>query len=163
MGLLAGLEQSAFLVWIREGGSLFGYPSILFTHTLGLGAVAGLSTVVALRMLGLTDAAPRALLRLFPAIWIAFAATALSGAILLLADASAKLANPVFTVKLTSIALAIAGVRRMRGRLMADTGVPAAGRDRLLALAVVLLWIAATTAGRLMAYLGPAGGPGRAS
>jgi len=52
MDFIQVIEQSSLMVWLREGGSLWGYPAILFAHTLGLGTVAGVNGVVDLRVLG---------------------------------------------------------------------------------------------------------------
>jgi hypothetical protein len=59
------------------------------------------------------------------------------------------------------VGLAVANMQLVKRHVLAapgaDDGVlPASAR--LLAVASLLLWIAATTAGRLMAYLGPVGG-----
>ena len=45
MEVLEQIEQIGFLVWVREGGSILGYPLVLFLHTLGLGTIAGLNGV----------------------------------------------------------------------------------------------------------------------
>jgi hypothetical protein len=159
MDFLQQIEQSSFLVWVRESGSLLGFPTFLFLHTIGLGAVSGLSGVISLRLLGFAPRLPlRALLPFFRLIWIAFYVTAASGLVLLAADARAKLATPVFYVKLLFVALAMVAVQRMRRRIVAaseNEAAPLPPDANMLAVASLLFWIAATTAGRLMAYLGP--------
>ena len=45
MDFIFRLQHTAAMDWFRESGSLLGYPAVLFLHTLGLGTVAGLSTV----------------------------------------------------------------------------------------------------------------------
>ena len=161
MDFLLRLEQSGFGTWVREGGSLLGYPFILFMHTLGLGTLAGISGSIDLRILGFAPAVPLTpLKRLFPLMWAAFAVTALSGTALLIADATTKLTSPVFYVKMVLVALAIANVQLLKNQVFRDDADtrPLPGNAKLLAVTSLLLWIAATTAGRLMAYLGPVSG-----
>ncbi len=159
MDLLRRLEESGLSQWVSQSGSLLGYPTILFLHTLGLATVAGLSATINLRVLGVAPGIPlSALARFFPAIWAAFALTAASGLTLLITDATAKLSSPVFYVKMTFIVLAIVTVRRLRALVFANGAVASnslPGRARVLAIACMLFWLGATTAGRLMAYLGP--------
>lgn len=156
------LEQSAFLVWVREGGSLWGYPTILFLHTLGLATVAGMSAGIDLRILGFAPKIPLApLTRFYPFIWAAFGVTAASGTTLLIADATTKLASPVFYVKMAFIAAALITLQMLKTRVLQDPLVdarPLTSKARMLSLVSLFLWIAATTAGRLMAYIGPVSG-----
>jgi hypothetical protein len=157
MDALQQVEQIGFLVWIREGGSILGYPLVLFLHTLGLGTIAGLNGVIDLRILGLAPHVRLApMTRLFPIIWLAFAVTALSGTTLLLAAASTKLVSPVFYVKMVFVVLALVNLQLLKTRVLARAGVdtePLTSGARMLAATSLVLWCAATMAGRLMAYL----------
>lgn len=159
---LQQIEQMAFFAWVSGGGSIWGYPTILFLHTLGLAIVAGMSAAIALRILGFApNVALAPLARFYPLIWVAFGVTALSGTILLLADASTKLANPVFYIKMGLVALGVVVIQMLKTRVLSDPDVdrkPLPGNARLLSIASLALWIAATTAGRLMAYVGPVSG-----
>lgn len=156
------LEQTWLAVWVREGGSIWSYPFILFMHTLGLATLAGVSGSIDLRILGFAPQVPLApLKRVFPLLWTAFAVTALSGTALLLADATARLTSPVFYIKMIFVALALVIMQLLKTQVLDapradERALP--GNARMLAVASLLLWIAATTAGRLMAYLGPVGG-----
>ena len=160
MDFIQLLEQSAPMVWMREGGSLWGYPAILFAHTLGLGTVAGVSTTISVRMLGFARRIPLSSLQpMFGLMWTAFAITAVSGLILLIADATNKLASPVFYVKMLFVALAVVCVTRLKQTMMA--AAPGARSDgHVWALGALLCWTAAITGGRLMAYIGPINGLG---
>jgi hypothetical protein len=162
MEFLQQLEQNGFLVWVREGGSLWGYPTILFLHTLGLATVAGMNAGINLRLLGFAPRVPIApLTRFYPVIWAAFGVTAASGVTLLAADATTKLASPVFYVKMAFIVLALVVLQMVRKRVLQDPLVdtrPLPGAAKTLALVSLFFWIAATTAGRLMAYIGPVSG-----
>jgi hypothetical protein len=157
MDLLLRLEESSLAQWVSQSGSLLGYPTILFLHTLGLATVAGLSSVINLRVLGVAPGVPLAALsRFFPVIWAAFAVTALSGLTLLITDATTKLSSPVFYVKLAFIAGALYAVRRLRVTVFSNPGAdptPAPSAAKTLAFVCLLFWVGATTAGRLMAYL----------
>jgi hypothetical protein len=162
MDFLSQLEQSGFGTWVREGGSIWGYPFILFMHTLGLGTLAGLSGGLDLRILGFGSQVPLSpFKRLFPAMWTAFAVTAVSGTALLIADATTKLASPVFYVKMVFVALALIILQLIKTQVFSGTSAgerAPSGNVKLLALASLFLWIAATTTGRLMAYIGPVSG-----
>jgi hypothetical protein len=164
MDLMIRLQHTALFDWFRESGSLVGYPAVLFLHTLGLGTVAGISAVINLRLLGAAPRIPLApLTRFFPIIWAAFWVAALSGTILLIADAEQKLRTPVFWVKMVFIILALVNLRLLRKRVFDDPDLdmrPLGSQARLLAATSLVLWIGATTAGRLMAYLGPVAGLG---
>ena len=162
MDFILQLQHSAPMDWVRESGSLLGYPTILFLHTMGLATVAGLNGAIDLRLLGIGAKVPlSSLTRFFPFIWMAFGLTAVTGVILLIADAEAKLASPVFYVKLVFIVLALINLHLLKRRIFADPNVdthPVTSQARLLALSSLVFWVGATTAGRLMAYLGPVGG-----
>ncbi len=162
MEFILQLQHSAVMDWVRESGSLLGYPTILFLHTLGLATVAGLNGAIDLRLLGVGAKVPlSSLTRFFPFIWLAFGLTAVTGVILLIADAEAKLASPVFYVKLVFIVLALVNLNLLKRRVFADPNVdthPLTSQARMLALSSLVFWVGATTAGRLMAYLGPVGG-----
>jgi len=160
MDFIQLLEQSAPMVWMREGGSLWGYPAILFAHTLGLGTVAGVSTAIGVRILGFARRIPLSSLQpLFTLVWVAFAITAVSGLILLIADASTKLASPVFYVKMLFVALAVVCVTQLKRAMMPTPGGSESG-GRGWALGALFCWAAAITGGRLMAYIGPINGLG---
>ena len=154
---LESLQQSAFARFVGESGSLLGYPTVLFLHTLGLGTVAGVSAGLALRVMGFGRNIPLGLLdRLFPIMWFGFILSAISGLALLVTDPVTKLHQTVFYVKLILIALAVVNMQMLRNRIFrgpaASSGsLPSNGR--LLALTSLILWIGATTAGRLIAYL----------
>jgi hypothetical protein len=161
MDFLLRLEQSGFATWVREGGSIWSYPAILFAHTLGLGTLAGLNAAMDLRILGFAPQIPLApMKRFYPLMWSAFGLTAASGLALLIADATTKLASPVFYVKMVFVALAVTNLQLLKTQVfrdgMREAQLPA--NAKLMAVTSLFLWIAATTAGRLMAYLGPVSG-----
>src|SRR5689334_21508412 len=111
MDFLAAIEHSPFSTWVRESGSLWAYPGILFMHTVGLACVVGVNAAVDLRILGVARRVSLAPMeKLFPIMWLGFLINAVSGTVLLAADATTKLANPVFGVKIGFIALALVNI-----------------------------------------------------
>ena len=155
------LEGTAASVWIRETPSLWGFPFILYLHTLGLALIAGLSSAVALSILAAPERTLRAPLKsLFPLMWIGLAINAASGLALLLAYPAKALTNPVFYIKLAAIAGAVAIVQWLERRLrstMAGAGTATVATASLAQLttaawALLGLWLIATLTGRLLAY-----------
>lgn len=162
MDFLRGLEQIGYFTWVREASSLWAYPTFLFLHTMGMTLVVGLSTALSLRILGFGRDVPLApMARLFPIIWAAFAINTFSGTTLLIADATTKLINPVFYVKMLCIVLALVSLLVLRKTVFNDPLIdqkPLPASARFLAFASVLLWVGGITGGRLMAYIGPVSG-----
>jgi hypothetical protein len=104
----------------------------------------------------------KSLLRLM---WTGFWINAVTGSILLVSDASTKLANPAFAVKMVLIALAMIDVFLIK-RFVFSTAAPEPQRARslvkMLAIVSLVLWTGAITAGRLMAYFGQDSGAPKA-
>ena len=72
--ILASIEGSALATWTRESPSIWGYPTILTLHTVGLAIVVGANAVVDFTLLGFAPRIPIPSLRqLFPVMWWAFA------------------------------------------------------------------------------------------
>lgn len=159
MEVLTAIEQSAFATWVREAPTLWAYPTILFLHTVGLGFLVGPNLAIDLRILGVARGMPLApMRRLFPVMWLGFWVNALSGTALLAADATVKLLNPVFAVKLAFIALGVVNMRVLERRVLGSADPERAPYARLTAVMSLIAWVGATTAGRLMGYLGPVAG-----
>ena len=163
MHFLSSLEHNAFGTWVREAPTIWAYATILFLHTIGLGFVVGVNVAIDLRILGVARQMPLAPMRkLFPWMWAGFIVNALSGVALLVADATTKLANPVFLVKMTFIALGVVNMGWSKRKLFDDPQTleqyPPTSHAKRVAIVSLVLWIGATTAGRLMGYLGPVSG-----
>jgi len=161
MDWLIWLEGLPLSVWVRESGSLWSYPTVLFLHTVGLAFAVGMSAVISLRVLGAApEMPPPALEPFYLVLWIGFWVNAASGVALLIADATTKLTNPVFLVKMICVALAMGSmvaVRRSLGAAASGTS-PGARRFTALAWFSLVAWSGAILAGRLMAYIGPVSG-----
>jgi hypothetical protein len=162
MKFLGSIEQLAFFRWVLQSGSIWGYATIIFLHSIGMALVAGINGVIDLRLLGISPKTPvKPLERLYPLMWSGFALNAVTGSILLLADATTKLTNPDFYVKMVFVFSGIAILKIMRKKVFGypelDAGpLPASAKG--LAWASLVCWVAAITAGRLMAYVGPVSG-----
>ena len=162
MEYFAYLEQTAFFAWVRESRSLLAYPGILLLHTAGMAVVVGLVAGIDLRILGFAPALPLAPMRRFlPLMWAAFGVNAVTGAILLFADATTKLSNPDFFVKMGFIAAAVIARRSIDIRVFSGSDVdraPVPAVAKSLAALSLVCWLGAITAGRLLAYVGPVSG-----
>jgi hypothetical protein len=118
--------------------------------------VAGIAAAIDLRLLGVAPGIPtKPLSRLFPIMWIGFAISAITGLILTVIDATTKLYNPDFYLKMAFIFAAIWILVAVRKSL---TDVPVSGRTKAMAWASLFCWFAAIATGRLLAYLGPVSG-----
>ncbi|OLD69181.1 MAG: hypothetical protein AUI45_08465, partial [Acidobacteria bacterium 13_1_40CM_2_56_11] len=159
MQFLAAIEQSGFSVWVRESNSLLAYPGVLFLHTLGMGVVAGISGLIALRILGCAREVPLADVRkMYPYMWAGFILNTFTGIVLFVIDATTKIIDPVFYIKLAFIAAALLLMHRIDREVFGDPHLgkrPVQMNGRILAFATIVCWTGAITAGRLLAYVGP--------
>jgi len=154
------IEGTAIAAWVRESPSIFAYTTVLSLHAMGLAIVVGVGAAVSLRVIGLFRSIPLTpLLRLFPVMWIGFTINAVSGILLLMANASGMLSNFMFLIKLGLIALAVVNMELLRHRLTAEApvggdsvGIVPSSQVRMLALSSLVLWIAVIISGRLTAY-----------
>jgi hypothetical protein len=128
---------------------LYGYPLILFLHTLGLSTLVGLSSAIDLRLLGFAPGIPLASFeRLFRLMWPGLGLTAATGILLFVADATKHASNPAFFVKLLFVLLAVTALALTWTRVFRG---PHGGR--ILAAFSLVCWFGALSAGRLMAYV----------
>ncbi len=119
---LRSLEETSFSTWLRESNSIFAFYFILLFHTFGLALLVGANAIVDLRILGVAANLPLA---------------------------------PLKRLKLICIALAVIVMQKTYTRVFGDEGQSEAlmeAKGRALAKWSLVLWIAAITAGRLLAY-----------
>src|SRR5215831_12322438 len=144
MDFLRLIEQSSFSQWVTGSSSVFAFPSILLFHTIGMGVVVGINAGIDLRILGLAPALPLAPMeRFFPLLWVGFWVNAFTGVILLAADATTKMTNPDFYVKMAFIALAIINLRMIRNRVFRDPFIdkkPMTSDAKVLAVTSMIFW-----------------------
>jgi hypothetical protein len=150
------LESTAFHTWVVESPSMFAFPTILALHTIGMGFLAGFNVALDFRILGVAPRIPVVEFRRFlPVMTFGFWLNAVSGVVLIIGYPTKALTNPVFYLKLALIAAALSILMVMRRQVLADEAPPTAEiprRMKMLAVASLLCWAGATTAGRLLAY-----------
>jgi len=156
------LEETSVSVWVRESPSVWAYPSVLLFHTIGMTLCVAVAAGIDLRILGFAaDVRLAPLEKFFPMLWSGFAINAVTGVVLLMQDATTKMRNPAFYVKMLLIALAIVNLRQIRARIFGDPHIdegPLPTNAKVLAATSLFLWLGAITAGRLLAYIGPVSG-----
>jgi len=156
MDVLSTIESSGFSTWLRESNSIWGYPMILTLHTVGLALLVGANIVLDLRLLGFAQRLPlEELTRAFRIMWIGFWINAVTGAALFAADATTRGTSRLFISKLFLVAFGVLVIVAIRRQVFGATpdqpriGVSA----KVLAATSLAVWVAAITAGRLMAYV----------
>lgn len=157
---LAWVESTALSQWVVGSPSMFAFPGILTFHAIGMGFAVGISAALDLRILGVAPGIPLADMRRFmPFLWGGFWMNAVSGVLLLIGYPTKALTNPVFYLKLALIAAAMVLLVRISRRAFADRSGgslhppdPITPRLRNLAIASLVCWTSAITAGRLLAY-----------
>lgn len=113
--------------------------------------------MVNLIVLGFWPAAPiKPFARVFPLLWMAFGLNAVTGTMMLLADATTKLTTLDFYIKMAFVFAGLFVLIRMRRRIFQNPKldeVPLSGNAKMLAWASLGCWFGAITAGRLLAYV----------
>jgi hypothetical protein len=155
--LLEALENTALAVWVRESPSIFAYTMVLTVHAIGLAIVVGVSTLIALRLLGFAPGIPLApLRRLYALIWFGFAINAISGGMLFIAEARKMAFMPIFIAKLTLIAVGMVIGQLIQSRYFRDADSVNAGVvtpvGRRMAWLSLASWYLALIVGRLTGY-----------
>lgn len=162
MEFLHWLESTGFSTWVRESPSIWAFPVILLVHTIGMALCVGVSAGIDLRILGFAPSLRLAPFeRYFPILWLGFWMNAVTGTILVIQDASAKLTNVDFYVKMVFIALALINLKMIRSRVFRDPQIDSgqfSSNAKVLAALSLFFWLGAITAGRLLAYVMPISG-----
>jgi hypothetical protein len=153
---LIWLEDTWISVWIREWPSVFGFPFILFLHTLGLAMLAGVSVGIDVWLLRqrVIDRALR-MTGIIRVMWLGLGINALSGLALLIAYPAKALTNPVFYTKLLLVVLGVYAVQRIN-RDVFSGGLTVPGvvtvTTKRWAMASIVIWAGTVLTGRLLAY-----------
>jgi hypothetical protein len=157
MHFLEFLENLAFSQWVKNAPTIWAFPTILVLHTIGMGIVAGGSAMLSLMILGFWPAVPmKPFVRVFPYMWAAFWLNAVTGTMMLIADATTKLTMLDFYLKMTFVFTGIYLLARTRRQVFDDPQLdkaPVTGNAKMLAWASLGCWFGAIIAGRLMAYV----------
>jgi hypothetical protein len=163
MDFLHWLENTGLSSWVRESPSIFAFPVVLLLHTIGMALCVGVSAGMDLCILGFAPGLKLAPFeKYFPILWLGFWMNAATGTMLVMQDASNKLTNVDFYVKMVFIALALVNLRMIRKRVFKDPQLdrgPFPNGAKVLAALSLFFWLGAITAGRLLAYVDPLVGP----
>lgn len=148
MSILELLQESAVSMAIKESESLF--TLVLTLHAIGLGFIVGISTIAAMRVLGLASGVPTApFVDFFPIMWLGFWVNAVSGVLLLTLYPLNYLTDAAFYIKMIGVVSAVVNTRRLRGVLL--RGDAGAG-GRTVAVTVLASWFVAIPCARVVAY-----------
>jgi hypothetical protein len=156
LSIFKAIEETGLSIWIRESDSVFSFWFILSVHAIGMGILVGASVLIGLRILGFAPDMPIApLKRFYRFVWAGFWIQVVSGILLLIGYPTKSLTNPLFYVKLTLIGLAMVSMQMLRNRVFTDSSLSEAAmiaKGRVFATCSLIFWVAAVTAGRLLAY-----------
>lgn len=158
MNVLIWLESLPLSVWVHESPSVWAQPTVLTLHTLGMAVLVGASWVLDLRLLGVSRNVPLSAFRwVFRAVAVGLIVNLTTG-VLLFAQRATSLGTAMpFLVKMGLVVASVATLVPLRSQVFGrgpDTS-EVSSSTRLLAIASILAWSGAITAGRLLAYLVP--------
>jgi hypothetical protein len=149
--MLEWIESLSLAVWLRESVSIWAYPTVLTLHTMGLSVLVGSCAVLDLRLLGVSRNIPLSSFRwVSVAVSIGLTVNLITGALLFIKDPLTWGKSIPFFVKMTLVVASVATVFPMRRYLLSGE---AGSNSRLLAVVSLVVWSAAVTTGRLLAYL----------
>jgi hypothetical protein len=155
MGLLVWLESLALSVWVHESPSVWAQPTVLTLHTMGMAVLVGAAWVLDLRLLGISRTIPLSDFRwVFPAVALGLIVNLITGVLLFMARATTWGVAIPFLIKILLVVASAATLLPLR-KFMLRSDVDQqqiTGNVRVLAIASIVAWTAAITAGRLLAY-----------
>ena len=148
------LQSQSVPTWVSESDSIWGFPTVLFLHSVGMGLSAGAAFIIGLRLLGVGRPLPVSSLRvLFKIFWGGFVLNFVTGSLLFAAHATTTGYVPMYYAKLALILVCVILLFPMRRFVDSDASdgvIPA--HLRALALVSLGVWIGVITTGRLIAY-----------
>ena len=156
MGFYLWLEGLGLFTWVRESPTVWGFPTVLTLHTFSMAVLVGASAVLSLRILGVGATIPLAPLRsLFPMFWAGWWVSLVTGLLLFGAAATQRGVQGIFFAKLLLVAAgtAIVVLIKRHGYGPRADQVAVSRTAQRLALTLLLVWVVAITAGRLLAYV----------
>jgi hypothetical protein len=158
MGVLVWLESSPLAVWVHESPSVWALPTVLTLHTMGMALLVGASWVLDLRLLGISRNVPLSAFHwVFRAVTIGLIVNLVTGVLLFAARATTWVTAIPFLIKMCLVIASAATLVPLRSYVFRSDPAQRedSGSARLLAIASILAWSGAITAGRLLAYLVP--------
>ncbi len=139
---------------MRESPSVWAFPTILTLHTTGMGILVGASWLLDLRLLGVGRSTPLSAYRwVFPAITVGLIINLVTGVFLFIKNATTWGTAAPFGVKMLLVVTSVVLLLPIRKYVDRNDAGEVSGNVRLLAIASILAWTGAVTAGRLLAYL----------
>jgi hypothetical protein len=154
--LLDWLESFQIAVWLRESPSVWAHATVLTLHTTGMAVLVGASWLVDLRLLGISRRIPLSDFKwAFHAIAIGLAVNLFTGVLLFIKNAATWGTALPFIVKMGLVLASAATLVPIRSYVLNNGAgeVEVSSNMRLLAIASIIAWSAAVTAGRMLAYL----------
>ncbi|GAB1269985.1 hypothetical protein NBRC116493_32380 [Aurantivibrio infirmus] len=158
MQLLESFSETSLMIWVIE--SNYGYPIVLSLHAVGMALVIGIMLMFNLRVLGLVPSIPlSSVTRFFKVAWIGLAINLISGTLLFCGNYSAFLHNTAFLSKLSLLIAGSIGtwflakeVRNSTVIIQPSPNELASKKAKIIAAALILIWLSAITAGRIVGY-----------
>ena len=153
--MLEWIEATSVGLWMRESPSVWAFPTVLTLHTTGMAILVGASWLLDLRLLGISSrSTPLAAYRwVFPAITFGLIVNLVTGVLLFIKNATTWGTAVPFGVKMLLVVVSVVLLLPIRKYVNSDEVGEIGGNARLLAIASILAWTGAVTAGRLLAYL----------
>jgi hypothetical protein len=153
------LEQTDWATSIRQ--SLWLFPTIETVHLFGVVVLVGATSLLDLRLLGLTmkrEPVSKISGRLLPWAWVGFAVQVTSGAMLFASEATRCFGNVAFRLKMIMILLAginalafhVTVYRRVAGW---DSSMATPAAAKFAGCFSILLWFGIVAAGRWIAFV----------
>ena len=156
MGVLTWLESLPLSVWVHESPSVWAQPTVLTLHTMGMAVLVGASWVLDLRLLGIGPNVPLSAFRwVFRTVAISLGVNTVTGVLLFTARATTWGTAIPFLIKMCLVVASAATLLPIRSYVLqsAPDELEVSRNTRLLAIASILAWSGAITAGRLLAYM----------
>jgi len=139
---------------MRESPDVWAFPTILTLHTTGMAVLVGASWLLDLRLLGISRTTPLSAYRwVFPAITVGLIINLVTGVLLFIKNATTWGTAVPFGVKMLLVVVSVVLLLPIRKYVNSGEVGEIGGNARLLAIASILAWTGAVTAGRLLAYL----------
>ncbi len=153
------LEQTSVGTAVRDSTWLF--PIIETVHIVGIVLLVGSTSVLDLRLMGLTlreKSVSKLAWRFLPWAWVGFAVQVITGGLLLSSEATKMYDNLGFQIKM--VLIVVAGLNAMVFHLIAYQSVGKWENDRVGPLSAraaglisLVLWFGIVAAGRWIAYV----------
>jgi hypothetical protein len=139
---------------MRESPDVWAFPTVLTLHTTGMAVLVGASWLLDLRLLGISRTTPLSAYRwVFPAITVGLIVNLVTGVLLFIKNATTWGTAIPFGVKMLLVVVSVVLLLPIRKYVNSGEVGEIGGNARLLAIASILAWTGAVTAGRLLAYL----------